>query len=91
MVFLKDFFLEKLIFKKNSQMIKKHAKLPSIQRVSLLTFTILWATSADDTVMISFSYLCQKIGFDISYMTPLGWLGRKTSTQTNKHFIQIVF
>ena len=34
MVFLKD-FSKKLILKKNPQMTKKHAKLPSMQRVNM--------------------------------------------------------
>ena len=41
MVFLKEFFRKKLIFQKIQQMTKKHAKLPSMQRVKLHTIFAL--------------------------------------------------
>ena len=58
MVFLKDFFSKKLILKKNQQITKRLAKLPSMQRVNsiLLTAYVYAKLSENETKSELFSY-----------------------------------
>ena len=39
--------------------------MPAFKAVDSLTFAPLWANSAEETLMVFFSYFYQKKGFDI--------------------------